>query len=203
MTETITKPTRKQLTALFARAAEAANAGGRTRTLVGFNPAEMADQVMKAKRGLYEQDGGGVANAYKYPATSSAIGIVWYTRPDRVKVVRVSAARIGCSGRHVSSMNLGTRAQQAKLAAAGMHAVLTDRLLMAVYADSIPGAEAFVKTIKKDIGAVTPWLVLADWLDDQSRGSDYQEPVSYRRLPAPDADIAAAIRAAFAAPAIA
>lgn len=196
MTETITKPTRKQLTALFAAARDAADAGGRARTLVRFDPAELADRVMKRKAGLYEQDGGGVANSYGYRAESSAIGVVWYTRPDRVKVVRVSAARVGCSGRHVSSMNLGARAQQEKLAAAGLHAVLAHRELMAVWGDSIPGAEPFVKAIKKEFGAVTPWLVLADWLDERN------QPGNAMFFRPSDTEIAAAIRAAFAAPAV-
>ena len=199
MTETIVKPTRKILTEKFAALLEAANAGGRART-IDLDPAALADQVMRKKAGLIEHDGGGVANSYGYRAESSAIGIAWSTRADRVKVVRMAGARVGCSGRHVTSMNLGTRSQQAKIAAAGMHVILTDRLLMAVYCDELPGAEMFVKAIRKEFGAHTPWLALADWLDDQNRPELYLAPVSFRRLPAPDAAVAAAIRAAFAVP---
>jgi len=191
MVEIITNPTREQLVAAFAKATEAANASGRTR-LVDERNEYRADRVMSLGHGCHQADGGGVANSYGHRAESSVLAYAWYTRTDGVKVVRSAADRVGVSGRHVTSLNLGTRAQQDKLTDA-CPAALVESSLFAVYSQNRTGVPAgFLRRVNKTPAESTNWLALADWLDEQNGPA----PVVAHPGQPSDADLAALIRGA-------
>lgn len=168
MVEIITNPTREQLVAAFDRAAVTANAAGRTR-LVTTDSGTRADRVLAESHGCRQADGGGVANSYGHRAESSVLAYAWYTRTDGVKVVRIAADRVSVSGRHVTSLNVGTRTQQEKLIDA-CPAALVESDLFALYCGNDPAIPAgFTKKIKKAPAEVTNWLVLADWCDENGK----------------------------------
>lgn len=168
MTKVITNPTREQLVAEFAAATDAANAAGRTR-LVDAASETRADRVLAESHGCKQADGGGVANSYGHRAETSVLAYAWYTRTDGVKVVRITAGRVGVSGRHVTSLNIGTRAQQEKLLDT-FPAALVESDLFALYSGHDPFVPAgFTKKIKKAPAEVTNWLALADWCEENGK----------------------------------
>ena len=172
MRQIIVSPTREQLLDAFDAAARKANGNGRTR-LVSEDSESRADLILTEDHGYRQADGGGVANAYGYQAETSILAYAWYTRADGSKVVRIAAGRCSVSGRHVSSMNLGTRPQQEKLAdlfpAALVHAELMDEVLH-ILREAKKRLNSFQLTIKANLveGVVdtTLWLVYADWCDE-------------------------------------
>lgn len=187
MRQIIVAPTRDQLLEAFDAAATKANAGGRTR-LVSEDSETRTDRVLSEDHGCRQADGGGVANSYGYRAETSILAYAWYTRGDGSKVVRIAAGRCSVSGRHVSSLNLGTRPQQEKVAdlfpAAMVHAELMDEVLH-ILREPKKRLNSFQLTIKaglvEGVTDTTIWLVYADWLEENG-GS---------------VDLAAAIRTAF------
>jgi uncharacterized protein (TIGR02996 family) len=121
------------------------------------------------------------------------LAYAWYTRTDGAKVVRIAADRVAVSGRHVTSLNIGTRAQQAKLGVA-CPAALVEASLFQVYTQNRTGIPAgFLKKINKTPADATNWLVLADWLDEQNGPA----PTVNHPGQLSDTDLAALIRGAF------
>lgn len=160
MDKVIVSPTREQLVALFAEATAAANGNGRSR-LVDERNEYRADLVLTHPSGCSDVNGGGVANSYGYRAESSVLNYVWATDAAGNKHVRVLAARVSCSGRHVSTLMPGTRKQQEKLQDADMEFALIYADLFRFYADG-----PLSKKYRTDKGA---WAVYADKLTDDGQ----------------------------------
>lgn len=99
--DVVINPTREQLVAAFVAANDNANPP-RSRQRTCRLPESLIDDILTETEGLYEDDGGGVANSYGYRATTSRVGAVWYTAADGRKHVRVCGDRVSISGRHVS-----------------------------------------------------------------------------------------------------
>lgn len=162
MDKVIVNPTREQLVALFVEATAAANAGGRTR-LINERNEYRADLVLTQAAGYADVNGGGVANSYGYRAESSVLNYTWATDAAGDKHVRIMAARVGCSGRHVSTLLPGTRKQQEKLQEAGMTFALVYADLFRFYADC-----PLKPKYRTDRAA---WAVYADKLSDDGQTS--------------------------------
>lgn len=163
----LVQPTPEELADALAAAVEAANGGARSRMVNGMT----GYRAFESAEGLAEADGGGVANCYGYAAHSSATGYAWWTDPAGRLHVRVKGNRLRCSGRHVSTLFVGTRAQQGVTVPAVCQVypdLWTPALQLPKTALRKDSKEfrTFVASVREVPADAAPRLVFADWLEE-------------------------------------
>lgn len=80
----------EQLTDALQAAAKAANKGARSRKVWALDLPDFAART----QGISYRTGGGVCNSYGYRATSSVVGMAWYT-DDSGLHIRIVGGRVG------------------------------------------------------------------------------------------------------------
>lgn len=163
-------PTLKKVNATLKEFCDAANKGQRVRTAeMVVSPAEW-----RSKTGRLRAGGDGVANAYRGPATTTVVGCVWVTLPDRRRVVRVYAARDyaphSAYGR-TSRLPFGFNTAHVRWGKASPTDLIRDYVLGVAsleLREADPGFGA-----ASDLIASGSLGVVADWLEEHGRTADY------------------------------
>jgi len=89
---------------LLAQSEAIAFANGRAKARLATGWDEETVKNIVRKGGVWEEDGGGVANSYGYVAESSRLGIACWITPSKTIHIRVVGDRTRISGRHVSDL---------------------------------------------------------------------------------------------------
>jgi hypothetical protein len=97
-----TNPTREALLCSIARANSNANPS-RARTRLCSLPNSIAAEILSSPEGVEEEDGGAVANSYKYGCETSYVIAAWWTDGAGRRHVRIDGRRTDC--RHASHGN--------------------------------------------------------------------------------------------------
>lgn len=169
---TLTNPTAKQLTGTVLRelAFVTARKRSQNRRLNLKTVAEsVANAVAATTQGAWDCDGGTAAS--RYPATTVALAVAWFTRLDGTKVVRVRTERVHLksAAATVTPPYVAGECAEAIIAAGGFPVLVVSRL-HDVYAVTVRSeAEAgcpFAKTLYAAPGDPLAWAVYADYLQD-------------------------------------
>lgn len=94
MESTFIDPSVTQLTEAIERANRDATYRARTRTCDLGHAPSLAEKILAEPAGHIEDDGGGVAKSYQYPAETSYVLAVWYTDRRECKHVRIAGKRV-------------------------------------------------------------------------------------------------------------
>lgn len=164
-------PTDSNLTD-YIRSAVASVQGGSRQRLVAAN--EISDCVRSATasawHGWSQVDGGGVANSYGYLASTTRLGIAWWTDASGRRHVRVAIDRHGISGRHVSCVLGNARTMDTCHPAQRVYPFLA--VPTAVFSgrgEQARQERAFLRAIKEDPADLAAWQMYSDWLADQGQ----------------------------------
>ena len=90
--EVLVNPKPKQIEAALAAADVQANPPKAKARTCHF-PADLAKKIRNCKEGIYEDDGGAVANSYKYTAETSHVLAAWWTSGNGTRYVRIIGGR--------------------------------------------------------------------------------------------------------------
>ena len=60
-------------------------------------PADLAKKIRNRKQGVYEDDGGAVANSYQYSADTSHVLAAWWTSGNGTRYVRITGGRVSAA----------------------------------------------------------------------------------------------------------